>query len=479
VSSDEILFDEVAYRQPRRARRPDRDPSLACLAYRTPGPDDLPIFLDWRTADRIERHALSDVSVELGGILLGFECVDEKTGAPFVWITQALEAKHFQNTQASFTYTHESWEAISRERDEAFPGLDIVGWYHTHPDFGIFLSGHDEFIHRHFFGQPLQVAFVIDPIRQHRGFFQWRDGALPKLDGYYLVAARDQRLALARTVNDLEGVPNAEAGGPTTLSPRLEAELIAMLHPPSAASTASARGASGLGALLLGLVLGVVFCGLALGLLAFDRRVQDQTAAIAALRDQLAETREVRADTLASERLRAKEEALDRLLSRVDFEAGPEAFLEEYQALQERLSEVEEEAAVYREIRSDLLRKNAEIRDLRNQLAQREAALERLSAARERIEELETENARLAEAAARLEELEASLDAAKAAEGRALLRKYDLAWYAAATGWGLAALLGLGLVAVVARLGPFRGVSDPEAPPTPPEGAPTSPHRID
>ena len=57
-----------------------------------------------------------------------------------------------------------------------YPDLDIVGWYHTHPDFGIFLSSHDLFIHRHFFAQPLQVAYVVDPIRQTRGFFQWRDG---------------------------------------------------------------------------------------------------------------------------------------------------------------------------------------------------------------------------------------------------------------------------------------------------------------
>ena len=48
------------------------------MRYREP--DDLPIFLDRRAADAIERHALSDTSVELGGILLGKECVDPATG---------------------------------------------------------------------------------------------------------------------------------------------------------------------------------------------------------------------------------------------------------------------------------------------------------------------------------------------------------------------------------------------------------------
>ena len=109
-----------------------------------------------------------------------------QTGEPFVWVTQALEAKHYENTQASFTYTHDSWEEITRERDRLHPDLDIVGWYHTHPDFGIFLSSHDLFIHQNFFAQPLQVAYVVDPIRQTRGFFRWRDGEMDQVGGFYL-----------------------------------------------------------------------------------------------------------------------------------------------------------------------------------------------------------------------------------------------------------------------------------------------------
>ncbi len=219
VSGDDIVFDEMKVREPERRQRPDRDRKFACLAYEVPGPIDLPIFLDRRTADAIERHALSDTSVELGGILLGKECLDTATGQPFVWVTQSLEAKHYANTQASFTYTHDSWEEITRERDRLHPDCDIVGWYHTHPSFGIFLSHHDLFIHQHFFAQPLQVAYVVDPINQSRGFFQWRDGGLVQVGGYFLTADRGERIALARLVNDLEKLPNPEGGGGGSLSP--------------------------------------------------------------------------------------------------------------------------------------------------------------------------------------------------------------------------------------------------------------------
>ena len=142
--------------------------------------------------------------------MLGKECLDQATGQPFVWITQSLEAKHYANTQASFTYTHDTWEEITRQRDERYPDSDIVGWYHTHPSFGIFLSHHDLFIHQNFFSRPLQVAYVIDPINQTGGFFEWRDGRMEQVTGYYLTAERGNRIALARLVNDLEQLPNPE-----------------------------------------------------------------------------------------------------------------------------------------------------------------------------------------------------------------------------------------------------------------------------
>ena len=135
---EEIVFDDIRFREPQKLRRPDRDRRWICGADEVPVPRDLPIFIDLKTTDAIERHALRDTSVELGGILLGKECIDDMTGEPFVWVTQSLEAKHYENSQASFTYTHDSWEEITRERDHSHPDLDIVGWYHTIPTSAFF-----------------------------------------------------------------------------------------------------------------------------------------------------------------------------------------------------------------------------------------------------------------------------------------------------------------------------------------------------
>ncbi len=291
---DEIVFDDLTCREPKRLRRPDADPLLACLAFRVPAADDLPIFLDHRAAIAVERHTLSDTTVELGGVLLGHEAVDDRTGAPFVWIVRSLEARHYANTEASFTYTHDSWAEIRQARERSFPDLDIVGWYHTHPDFGIFLSGHDQFLHRHFFGQPLQVAYVVDPIRGERGFFYRRADELARVGGFHLVGSKGERQALARSANDLEGIANVETSG--VLSPLLEAKLIAMLsRPPSADPSGPGRQvvqlASAL-AVLFGLLTGTLLIAAVawIRLGGIDLKLADQANALAAIRADVAST---------------------------------------------------------------------------------------------------------------------------------------------------------------------------------------------
>ena len=437
MSQDEIVFDDVRYREPERRCRPDRDGRLACLAYELPGPDDLAIFLDRKTADAIERHALRDTSVELGGILLGKECLDDQTGQPFVRITESLEAKHFENTQASFTYTHESWEEITRERDRLHPELDIVGWYHTHPDFGIFLSGHDQFIHRHFFAQPLQVAYVVDPIRQTRGFFQWRGGNLLQVGGYTITSDRRDRIALARLVNDLENIPNTDGGG-GGLSPRLEAELIAMLTRPAPSHVSTAdRTLTATLFSLFGMLAGVFLVLAVLWSNQLYKTVQGQAAKL----DKMAETldRASAAQNLALETL---------LASSKSPEHDPDALLTHYQTTVRALEDQRtSNAALASRARTLEVSTERMARDLdqANRIAEKyEKDAKEVSQLRKKVSALETDN--LAQSR-KLEEQEEVLDTPDGRRAVALLRRYDRAWYTAVAGWGFALVLTLGLLA--------------------------------
>ena len=422
MSADEIVFDEIKYREPVRARRPDRDPARACIAYQVPRPVDLPIFLDRRPADAIERHALRDTSVELGGVLLGRECVDDQTGEPFVWVTEHLEAKHYENTQASFTYTHDAWEEMTRERDRRHPDLDIVGWYHTHPDFGIFLSGHDLFLHRNFFGQPLQVAYVIDPIRQHRGFFRWRGDGLEQVGGYYLTGDRADRVALARQVDDLESIASTEppSGG---FSPRLEAELIAMLSRPHvSAAPAAAADRALLGAAFggLGLILGALIVGAASWMASLNGHVRDQSAALAEMRAKLDRTDEV------------SQAAVATLLTQGGSTSGPKGFVEELTRTRASMTEAR-----------DLARNNETL------AAAAAAQVRAVALDRDAIQKAAAKaEAGLADAEARLKDqkeelvaMTADRDRLRDADPGVLSKNYNTAWYAAVGGWAVAALV--------------------------------------
>jgi proteasome lid subunit RPN8/RPN11 len=463
LSQDEIVFDEVRYREPERICRPDRDRRYACLAYELPGPEDLLIFLERQPADAIERHALRDTSVELGGILLGKECLDEKTGQPFVMVTQSLEAKHYENTQASFTYTHDSWEEISRERDRLHPELDIVGWYHTHPDFGIFLSGHDLFIHQHFFGQPLQVAYVVDPIRQTRGFFQWRGPGVVQVDGFFLMAGRGERQTLARLVNDLESIPNTDSGG-GGLSPRLEAELLAMLtrtsHPQATTNertlTAALFG-------LLGMMAGAVAVLALLWLIQLNKSLQDQAERI----DKIAQSvdRSSAAQRLALETLLAKSASP---------EAGndPDAFVKQYRKtgvlLDEANSKLEQQTTINGELATKVHSLDYSLARLKKELDQAktyESDAKEVFKLREKVGELETEYKKQASKLADQQEV---LEAVPARGAARLVRQYNRAWYAAAAGWGFAAVLALGLAAAFG----LKPLPDPNSEAVLPPGGP-------
>jgi hypothetical protein len=84
----------------------------------------------------------------------------------------------------------------------------MVGWYHTHPDWGVFLSGMDMFICDNFFNKPLDVAFVIDPCRQERSFFQWTGDPRQRkrpVSAFYVIASRHRQAEVEQFVRELEG----------------------------------------------------------------------------------------------------------------------------------------------------------------------------------------------------------------------------------------------------------------------------------
>jgi len=129
-------------------------------------------------------HARQDTSVEICGVLVGRWERDEH--GPYAVVTDYIRCEQASSKFAEVTFTHESWAQINREMDTKFADARIIGWYHSHPDFGIFLSDRDCFIQQHFFSSPGQIAYVIDPVRELEGVFAWRAGKPEPLPHYWV-----------------------------------------------------------------------------------------------------------------------------------------------------------------------------------------------------------------------------------------------------------------------------------------------------
>ncbi len=122
----------------------------------------------------VRAHALSQPDVEICGVLLGNVFHDQT--APYLHIRGSIRGKHAGNHGGHVTFTAATWQQIQEDADRLYPDLRIVGWYHSHPSFGIFLSEMDLFIQKNFFDLPWQIAYVCDPIGKLEGLFVWRNG---------------------------------------------------------------------------------------------------------------------------------------------------------------------------------------------------------------------------------------------------------------------------------------------------------------
>jgi len=142
------------------------------------------IVFDGTVRQQIVELALTDTRRELGGVLIGSLSND---GKPAVQITAMIPARYTDSQNASITFTHETWQDILAVKDRAYPDLKIVGWFHTHPGFGIFLSRFDMHIHENFFNLDWQVAYVVDPLAHTEGFFRWEAGKVQKTLDFEIV----------------------------------------------------------------------------------------------------------------------------------------------------------------------------------------------------------------------------------------------------------------------------------------------------
>ncbi len=108
--------------------------------------------------------ALAKKHLEGMGLLLGEVC--EHRGESFV-IVEGFTTANTNSTAVSVRFSQSAFASIAQELKQ-MKDQHIVGWCHSHPSYGCFLSSTDVSTQRRFFNELHHVAAVFDPLRSEK-----------------------------------------------------------------------------------------------------------------------------------------------------------------------------------------------------------------------------------------------------------------------------------------------------------------------
>ncbi len=159
-----------------------------------PGPASasqwLRISFDSQAYADILGHARESLDAEICGVMVGDLCQDDH--GLYVDVKGAIRGSTSRSGGTHVTYTQETWDEIHKVRESEYPKLSIVGWYHSHPGFGVNFSDMDKFIQQNFFSDPAQFALVTDPLSGDEAICANHEGQIKPISRFW-VNGRERR----------------------------------------------------------------------------------------------------------------------------------------------------------------------------------------------------------------------------------------------------------------------------------------------
>lgn len=134
----------------------------------------------------LDQFAYLHTRGEHGGFLIGKKR-ELKSAEQYEVLVERFVPIRQKEDASRLVITQEHVQTVERALKEGRLEEEIVGWAHTHPGFGVFLSNFDQKQHLRFFPEPWQIAYVMDNEANQRSAYHVVEGDWRRLDGYYVL----------------------------------------------------------------------------------------------------------------------------------------------------------------------------------------------------------------------------------------------------------------------------------------------------
>lgn len=126
------------------------------------------VYINKAAQEIMNEHAHSGSPQEVGGFLLGRPF--NEVGEHVAWVLDAIQGD-CESYRSRVLIKSSTYDRVWNKVEEN--DLVVIGWYHTHPGFGIFLSTTDINTMGLYYNQMYHVAIVLDPVNEKCGVFGW------------------------------------------------------------------------------------------------------------------------------------------------------------------------------------------------------------------------------------------------------------------------------------------------------------------
>jgi len=129
------------------------------------------LYLNSLAEEALRKHAAAHKHerLEVMGLLLGEICSHQ--GKEYALARKAVTTQ-LDASQVAVKFSREGLDELAASLAKVDFEYVVVGWYHSHPGYGCFLSETDVATQKAMFSGASHVAVVIDPVKELLGTFK-------------------------------------------------------------------------------------------------------------------------------------------------------------------------------------------------------------------------------------------------------------------------------------------------------------------